>query len=149
MHFSFSSFGPDTDTPHHIGPTDTPEEDGTQQEQSLFSADGMTLFDVITETLKEEQTETVCQLIRQLHIWEETDVCGVTTKGDLRLDEYEYNMPESFFRYHQVVEEAREISDYSDVISGESVPEAMVYFYGSKNERKIRPHHPPIGPKMA
>lgn len=82
-------------------------------------------------------------MIHQLSLWNKRGV-GTITTGDLRLDEYEYDMIESFFWYHRAVKAAREIEEDTDMgsdmtscdSSSDSVPEAMLYLQFQTMERE-------------
>lgn len=78
----------------------------------LFSEDDIKLFDLIIQTLKKYNTQSVSDLTHRFTLWKEAENSDIITKEKLRLDEYEYDDLESFFYYNQALTDAEGVTEY-------------------------------------
>jgi len=95
-------------------------------DMSSFKTDEIRLFDKILLCLKNHKTEEISELTHRFNLWKKASNNAIIPIEDLKLDDYEYDELESFIYYTNAVAEAKQLNNYPDTDSGDSVPEDLV-----------------------
>jgi hypothetical protein len=93
---------------------------------SEFSHKEIQLFDTVIRSLKSHKTEEISELTHHFNLWKKVNNNEMIPLEDLKLDDYEYDDLESFVYFTDAVAEAKQLKNFPNEDSDDSVPKDII-----------------------
>lgn len=93
---------------------------------SDFTQKEIQLFDTVIRSLSSHKTEEISELTHHFNLWKKVSNNEMIPLEDLKLDDYEYDDLESFVYFTDAVAEAKQLKNYPNEDSEDSVPRDII-----------------------